>query len=70
MDEKRRTRKKRSTRQEITHAWDKEHYTQMACLVRKDLAEDYKAICRQRGVSYASYMKQAIQAVVDSEAGK
>ncbi len=46
------------SRKKANAKWDKENMTNLACRLRKDKAEQFKAICRARGTTpNAEFMK-------------
>ena len=41
--------------------WDKENMTSLACRVKKDYAEKFKATCAEAGTTPNSVLKQAVE---------
>lgn len=41
--------------------WDKENMTSLACRVKKDYAENFKAVCAEAGTTPNAVLKQAVE---------
>lgn len=41
--------------------WDKENMTSLACRVKKDYAENFKAACAKAGTTPNAVLKQAVE---------
>lgn len=51
-----------SEKKKISNArWDKENMTTLACRVRKDFAEQFKAACTDAGTTSNAVLKQAAE---------
>ena len=51
-----------SEKKKISNArWDKENMTSLACRVRKDFAEEFKAMCAAAGTTSNAVLKQAAE---------
>lgn len=48
--------------------WDKENMTILACKVRKDFAEQFKAACTEAGTTSNAVLKQAAEDFVKDHA--
>lgn len=55
-----------SEKKKISNAkWDKENMTVLACKVRKEIAEQFKAACAERGTTSNAVLQQAVKAYLN-----
>lgn len=48
------------TKQEIRHAWDREHYDHIGAKVPKEKSQQFKKKCKEQGISQASVINKSI----------
>lgn len=55
-----------SEKKKISNAkWDKENMTVLACKVRKEVAEQFKAVCAAQGTTSNAVLQQAVKAYLN-----
>ena len=55
-----------SEKKKISNAkWDKENMTVLACKVRKEVAEQFKAACAAQGTTSNAVLQQAVKAYLN-----
>lgn len=65
MDEEQKPKRKTHTSSEVKMRYNKKTYSQINLLVRKEIAEEYRAKCKELGIPYSKPLHDAINEFIE-----